>query len=75
MGRVSAEELDEQFFNNYRAGFCGEMWEFHAVSVRQAWYLAFEHFGDECLDYLAEIDQYGDVITTLLDKEEGIFEN
>lgn len=73
MGRVSAEQLDEQFFKNYRAGCDGETWDFRAESVRQAWYLAFEHFGDECLDYLAEIDRYGDVVTTLMDKEEEMY--
>ena len=70
MGRISAEELDEQFFNNYRATYFGEDYEYHAVSVRQAWFLAFQHFGDECLDALVEIDQNGEVVTILLDKEE-----
>lgn len=75
MGRVSAEEMEEKYYDNYRAGCDGETWDFHAVSVRQAWYLAFQHFGDECLSYLAEIDEYGDVITTLMDKEEEVFGN
>lgn len=70
MGRVSAEELNEQFFNNYRAMFEDDVFEYHAASIRQAWYLAFEHFGDECVDYLAEIDQNGDVVDVILDKED-----
>lgn len=69
MGRMTAEDLEEKFHNNYRARYDGEDYEYHAVSVRQAWYLAFEHFGDECLDYLAEIDQNGDEVSVLLDKE------
>lgn len=70
MGRMSSDELDEVLFNNYRATYEGEDYEYRAVSVRQAWYLAFQHFGDECLDALVEIDQNGDVVEILLDKEE-----
>lgn len=70
MGRISSNELDAQEWNNYRAAYEGEEYEYHAVSIRQAWYLAFEHFGDECVDYLAEIDQDGEVVGVILDKEE-----
>lgn len=70
MGRVSAEDLDKLEYDNYRACYEGEEFTFHAVSVRQAWYLAFEHFGDECVDYLAEIDQRGDVVDVIMDKED-----
>jgi hypothetical protein len=70
MGKISAEELSEKLYNNYRAIFEDDVFEYHAVSVRQAWYLAFEHFGDECVDYLAEIDQNGDVVDVILDKED-----
>ena len=70
MGRVSSEELDRHDYNNYRACYEGEDYTFHAVSVRQAWYLAFQHFGDECVDYLVEIDQYGDVVDVIMDKED-----
>lgn len=73
MGRMSAEDLDEKYYNNYRARYEGEDYEYHAVSVRQAWYLAFEHFGDECLDYLAEIDQDGDEVSIFLDKEDEVY--
>lgn len=73
MGKISAASLEEQFYNNYRAHYDGETYEYHAVSVRQAWYLAFEHFGDECLDYLAEIDQSGDEVNVILDKEDEIY--
>lgn len=70
MGKISGEELDEQLWNNYRATYDGEDYEYHAVSVRQAWYMAFQHFGDECLDALVEIDQSGNVVEVHLDKEE-----
>lgn len=70
MGKISAEELSEKLYNNYRAIFEDDVFEYHAVSIRQAWYLAFEHFGDECVDYLAEIDQNGDVVDVILDKED-----
>lgn len=70
MGRISSEELSEKLYNNYRAIFEDDVFEYHAVSVRQAWYLAFEHFGAECVDYLAEIDQNGDVVDVILDKED-----
>jgi hypothetical protein len=73
MGKLSASELDEKFYNNYRAIYEGDEYEYHAVSVRQAWYLAFEHFGDECLDYLAEIDQDGNEVNVILDKEDEIY--
>ena len=73
MGKLTSEDLEEKYFNNYRASYDGEEFEYHAVSVRQAWYLAFEHFGDECLDYLAEIDQDGDVVDVILDKEDEIY--
>lgn len=73
MGRLSSDQLDEQFWNNYRAAYDGDEYEFHAVSLRQAWYLAFQHFGDECLDYLAEIDQSGDIVDVILDKEEDTY--
>lgn len=71
MGRLTNEELDETLYNNYRAVFDGEEYEYHAVSVRQAFYLAFEHFGDECLDFMAEIDQNGELVEIHLDKEEN----
>lgn len=70
MGKISGDELAEQLFSNYRATFEGEEYEYHAVSVKQAWYLAFEHFGDECVDSLVEIDQNGTVVEVYLDKEE-----
>lgn len=70
MGKITAEELSEKLYNNYRAIFEDDVFEYHAVSIRQAWYLAFEHFGDECVDYLAEIDQNGDVVDVILDKED-----
>lgn len=70
MGRITNEELIEACPNNYRASFEGEEYEYYAVSVRQAWYLAFQHFGDECLTSLCEIDEYGEVVDVLLDKEE-----
>ena len=73
MGKMTAEDLAEQFPNNYRARYDGDEYEYHAVSVRQAWYLAFQHFGDECLDYLAEIDPDGDEVCILLDKEEELY--
>ena len=73
MGRITSEDMAEQFYNNYRARYEEEEYEYHAVSVRQAWYLACAHFGDECLDYLAEIDQDGDEVTILLDKEDEIY--
>lgn len=73
MGKLTSEDLEEKYFNNYRAAYDGEDFEYHAVSIRQAWYLAFEHFGDECLDYLAEIDQDGDVVDVILDKEDEIY--
>lgn len=73
MGRMSAEDLAKQYPNNYRARYDDEEYEYHAVSVRQAWYMAFQHFGDECLDYLAEIDQNGSVVDVLLDKEDEIY--
>lgn len=74
VGKISGRDLAKEQFNNYRAMFCGEVFEYRAVSVRQAWYLAFQHFGDECLDYLAEIDQNGEVVYTLLDKEDSDYE-
>lgn len=70
MGKISAQELEQHDYDNYRACYEGEEFTFHAVSVRQAWYLAFDHFGDECVDYLAEIDQYGDVVDVIMDKED-----
>lgn len=73
MGRITNAEMNEKEFNNYRAVFDGDEYEFHAVSVRQAFYLAFEHFGDECLDALMEIDQAGDVVEVHLDKEDEIW--
>lgn len=73
MGRITSKDMAEKFYNNYRARYEEEEYEYHAVSVRQAWYLAFAHFGDECLDYLAEIDQDGDEVTILLDKEDEIY--
>lgn len=71
MGRLTNEQLEEKFYNNYRAIFDDEEYEYHAVSVRQAFYMAFEHFGDECLDYMAEIDQDGNVVEVHIDKEEN----
>lgn len=73
MGKISAEQLEQHEYDNYRASYDGEEYTYRAVSVRQAWYLAFQHFGDECLDYLAEIDQDGDEVTILLDKEDEIY--
>lgn len=73
MGRITSEDMAKKFYNNYRARYEEEEYEYHAVSVRQAWYLAFAHFGGECLDYLAEIDQDGDEVTILLDKEDEIY--
>lgn len=70
MGRLTSEQLEEKVYNNYRARLDGEEYEYHAVSVRQAWYLALEHFGDECLDSLIEIDQKGNVVEVHLDKED-----
>lgn len=70
MGKISSEALEEQLWNNYRATYDGEEYEYRAVSVRQAWYMAFQHFGDECLDALVEIDQSGNVVEVHLDKEE-----
>lgn len=70
MGRVSAKELEQHDYDNYRACYEGEAFIFHAVSVRQAWYKAFEHFGDECVDYLAEIDQDSEVVDIIMDKED-----
>lgn len=70
MGKISAEQLEQHEYDNYRACYEGEEFTFHAVSVRQAWYLAFQHFGDECLDALVEIDQSGNVVEVYLDKEE-----
>lgn len=70
MGKLSSADLDTIEFNNYRAMSGGETYEFHAVSVRQAWYLAFEHFENELLDYLAEINQNGVEMNILLDTEE-----
>lgn len=71
MGRLTNEQLEEKFYNNYRAIFDGDEYEYHAVSVRQAFYMAFEHFGDECLDFMAEIDQNGEIVEIHLDKEEN----
>ena len=70
MGKISAQELEQHEYDNYRACYEGEEFTFHAVSVRQAWYKAFEHFGDEWVDYLAEIDQHGTEVIILLDKED-----
>lgn len=70
MGKISGEALEEQLWNNYRATYDGEEYEYRAVSVRQAWYMAFQRFGDECLDALVEIDQSGNVVEVHLDKEE-----
>lgn len=71
MGRLTNEQLEEKFYNNYRAIFDGDEYEYHAVSVRQAFYMAFEHFGDECLDFMAEIDRNGEIVEIHLDKEEN----
>lgn len=71
MGRVSASEMEQHTYDNYRAIYEGEEFVYHAVSIRQAWYLAFEHFGDECVDYLAEIDQDGEVVEVIMDKEDS----
>lgn len=70
MGKISAEQLEQHEHDNYRASYDGEEYTYRAVSVRQAWYLAFQHFGDECLDTLVEIDPLGNVVEVHLDKEE-----
>lgn len=69
MGKLSSSDLDDLEFNNYRAVSDGEEYEFHAVSVRQAWYLAYEYFNGEVLDYLAEIDRQGVEVNIILDQE------
>lgn len=71
MGKLTNDELEQRCPNNYRAIFDDEEYEYYAVSVRQAFYLAFEHFGDECLDYMAEIDPEGNVVEVHIDKEEN----
>lgn len=68
MGRVSAQELEEKVFDNYLAIFEGEEYRYHAVSVRQAWFMAFEHFGDECIDELYEVDSTGAIVDVLLER-------
>lgn len=70
MGKVSNTEMDAAEWNNYRARSGGEETEFHATTIRQAWYLAFDFFDNEALDYLAEIDQHGNEVNILLDKED-----
>lgn len=71
MGRVSASEMEQHTYDNYRAVYEGGEFTYHAISIRQAWYLAFEHFGDECVDYLAEIDQDGEIVEVIMDKEDS----
>lgn len=70
MGKVSNTDMDAAEWNNYRARCNGEETEFHAKSVRQAWYMAYDFFDNEVLDYLAEIDQNGIAVRVLLDKED-----
>lgn len=70
MGKVTNTDMDAAEWNNYRARCDGEETEFHAQSVRQAWYMAYDFFDAEALDYLAQIDQNGIEVNILLDKED-----
>jgi hypothetical protein len=70
MGKVTNTDMDAAEWNNYRARCDGEETEFHAKSVRQAWYMAYDFFESEALDYLAQIDQNGIEANILLDKED-----
>ena len=58
------------FQNNYRATLDGEEYDFHAVSDRQAWYLAYQWADDELVDSLCEIDAQGNPVRELLEKED-----
>lgn len=70
MGKMSNTDMEAAEWNNYRARCDGEEIEFRATTVRQAWYLAYDYFDNETLDYLAQIDQNGTEINILLDKED-----
>ena len=70
MGKMSNTDMEAAEWNNYRARCAGEEIEFRATTVRQAWYLAYDYFDNETLDYLAQIDQNGTEINILLDKED-----
>lgn len=70
MGKIPGVAMELKQYDNYLARYEGEDFTYRAVSVRQAWYLAFQHFGDECIDYLAEIDEQGEVVDVILDKED-----
>lgn len=56
--------------NNYRAVIADEIYEFYAVSDRQAWYLAYEWADSELLDALYELNIYGEPIRELLERED-----
>lgn len=63
MGKVT-------FPNNYRAYKDDEVFDFYAVSLRQAWYMAYEHFDDELVDKFVTLDEYGNETSVIMDKEE-----
>lgn len=62
MGRIKLPD-------NFRATVFDEVFEFRASTDRQAWYMAYEHFDDELVDSLEEIDEHGNVVRSLLEKE------
>jgi len=56
--------------NNYRAKLGSVIYEYYAVSPRQAWYMAYEYFENELIDSLESIDAYGHVVDVLKREEE-----
>ena len=55
--------------DNYRAVLDGEEYTFHAETDRQAWFLAYQWADDELVDSLCEIDEQGNEVRELLEKE------
>lgn len=58
-----------QLHDNYKATLGDEEFSFSATTDRQAWYLAYEWSKGDLLDSLEEIDEYGNTVRELLEKE------
>lgn len=67
MGKITSDQLNEIEYNNYRAEWEGETYEFHAVSTRQAWFLTYKWTDGAAPNYLVKLDKSGKVIQELTD--------
>lgn len=63
MGKIKIE-------NNYRVKIDGLETDFYAVSVRQAWYTAYELSSGEMIQALYQIDNQGNIVDCLMEEED-----